>query len=145
MKKLIILFIAILFGAATSFATNPPTVRVEWAIGTCVCVPASANDYYKITISIYDNANSIWVYTNFTRTTADTDGYEILFEVEDMPDYCKDSHPNTPSFTVTATVWYIQTTPDPDVECCTASEVLTGNCHDFEFDDIFPMNVGGLN
>ena len=145
MKKLIILFAAILFGAATSFATNPPTVRVEWSIGTCDCVPASANDYYKITISIYDNANSTWVYSNFTRTTADTDTYEILFEVEDMPNYCKDSHPNPPSFTVTATVWYIQTTPDPDVECCTDSQVSTGDCHDFEFDDIFLMNNIELN
>ena len=144
MKKLLILFAAIMFAATASFATNPPIVNVTWFIDDeCDCT-TTVYDYYKVTISIYDNANSTWIYSNYTRT-ANTSAENLYFEVEDMLDYCHDSHPNPPSFTVTATVWYMLGTPDPDEECCTASEVDTGICDEFEGDDIFVIPVGELN
>lgn len=144
MKKTLMIVAAMIFTVTVSFAADPPMVYVDWETNNCNCSTSSTNDYFKVTISIYDNANSTYVYSNYTRTTVNTSTEYIYFEVEDMLDYCHDSHPNTPSFTVTATVWLIETTPDPDVECCTGSGVETGDCRDFEADDIFNVSVGEL-
>jgi len=144
MKKLLILFAAIMFAVSTSFAQDP-IVNVDWGTPGCYCLPNSALDYYKITISIYDNANSTWVISNLTRETDDTTPENIYIEVSDMLDYCHDSHPNTPSFTVTATVWYMIGAVNPPEECCSGSESETGDCRDFETGDIFFVYVTSMN
>jgi len=144
MKKLIILFAAILLGVTTTFAQDP-IVYVTWDDQNCYCVPNAAVDYFKVTFSIYDNANSTWVISNTTYETDDTVDEYLYITVSEMLDYCHDSHPNTPSFTVTATVWYMLGTPDPDEECCTGSTSLSADCRDFETGDQFNVPVGNLN
>ena len=143
MKKFIIIIAALLMGVSASFAQDP-IVRVSWT-DDCYCVPNSALDYYKVTISIYDNANSTWVISNTTYETDDTQPIYLDITVSEMLDYCHDSHPNTPSFTVSASVWYIQMGVTPPEECCTNSNSESADCRDLEAGDIFGVDVGNLN
>lgn len=140
MKKLITLFAVILFGVSTSFATNPPIVQVTWDADECSCGSVFAD--FKVTISIYDNANTQYAVPDKTLYPGSGSANSQDFDVEEMLDYCHDSHPNTPSFTVTATVWGILV---GDTECCTGSNTEPGDCHDFEADDIFYIVVNNMN
>jgi len=145
MKKLLILFAAIMFAVSTSFAQDP-IVNVQWDTAGCYPLPSSSADYLKITISIYDNANNTWVISNITRETDDTHLDDINIEVSDMLDYCKGSYPSTPSFTVSATVWYmLMGVQNPPEECCSGSNSETGSCRDFETGDIFYVIVDTMN
>jgi len=145
MKKLLILFATIMFAVSASFAQNPPTVLVTWDTASCDCQTSAATDYFKVTISVYDNANSEWVITNKTRETVDTTDPFLVIDVPEMLTYCQKTHDYTPAFTVSATVWLIETTPDPDVECCTGSDSSTGDCRDFEAGEEFEVPEIALN
>ena len=91
-------------GISASFAQGP-TVKVSWDDSNCSCVTLPV--YFKVTISIYDDANSTWVIQNKTFNTPDGTYSDIVFDVPEVIDYCKATHDFTPSFTVSATVWLI--------------------------------------
>ena len=134
MKKLLILFAAIMFAVSTSFATEPPIVHVTWDISGCSCGSVFAD--YKVILNIYDNANSQYAVENKIRYAGSGTLDELDIDVPEMLDYCKESYPNTPSFTVT--VWGILV---DDTECCTGTQVESGNCHHFDADEVFPISV----
>ena len=145
MKKFIIIIASLLMGVSASFAQDP-IVNVQWDTTGCYPLPSSSADYLKITISIYDNANSTWVISNLTRETDDTTPVNIYIEVSDMLDYCHESYPNTPSFTVSATVWYmLMGVQNPPEECCSGPGSETGDCRDFETGDVFNVPVPTMN
>jgi len=140
MKKIILILTIIFLGVSTSFATDPPIVNVSWDADNCSC--PSAFIKFKVSVSIYDNANGVYAVQNVVRYSSDgTDEY-LIVEVEEMLDYCHESHDYTPAFTVTATVWGILV---GDIECCTGSGNDTGDCHDFEADDVFTLPQITLN
>jgi len=145
MKKLILIFTVLLISATAVIAQAPPVVYVSWNIDNCTCVPSTSADYFKVTISIYDDANGNEACSSITVYTADAGPEDIEIPVPCMLDYCKESYPNTPSFTVTATVWFYQIVPDPDAICCTGTISETANCHDFDPDDIFDPGLVVLN
>ena len=129
-----------MLAVSTSFATEPPVVDVEWVIDECSCGSVFVD--FKVTLSIYDNANSTWTVQNKIRYTGSGTVTDLEIDVPEMLDYCHDTHDYTPAFTVTATVWGILV---GDAECCTGSGSNTGDCHDFEADDIHTLDVGYLN
>ncbi len=125
MKIFLILLAAILVGISASFAQGP-TVKVSWDDSNCSCVTLPV--YFKVTISIYDDANSTWVIQNKTFNTPDGTYSDIVFDVPEVIDYCKATHDFTPSFTVSATVWLILTDGS---ECCTGSDSVAADCKSF--------------
>ena len=140
MKKIILILTILFLGVSTSFATDPPIVSVTWNADNCSC--PSAFIKFKVSVSIYDNANGVYAVQNVVRYSSSGGSTGLIVEVEDMLDYCHDSHDYTPAFTATATVWGILV---GDTECCTGSKAETGNCHHFEADDVFYINDVELN
>lgn len=125
MKKIILLLSAILFGVSASFAQGP-TVKVSWNDDNCSCT--GVPDHFKVTMSIYDDANSTWVIQNRTFNTSDATAIDIVFDVPEVTTYCHDTHDYTPDFTVSATVWLILVGGE---ECCTGSKNVTADCKSF--------------
>ena len=85
MKFFLILLAAILVGISASFAQGP-TVKVSWDNSNCSC--ASIAGYFKVTLSIYDDANSAWVIQNRTFNTQDITYSALVFDVPEVIDYC---------------------------------------------------------
>ena len=125
MKKLFILLAAILFGISASFAQGP-TVKVYWNDNDCEC--GSVPDKFKISISIYDDANSTWVIQNSLFWTPDATPTYMVCDVPEVEDYCDKTHEYTPDFTVTTTVWLIMT---DESSCCDATNNKDADCRDF--------------
>ena len=126
MKKIIILLTAILLGVSSSFAQGP-TVKVKWNTTNCSCSPLP--DHFKISISIYDDANGTWVIQNSLFYTTDATPTYMVCDVPEVTTYCHDSHDYTPDFTVSATVWLILT---DDSSCCTGSDTKDADCKTFD-------------
>ena len=145
MKKLIILFTVLLFAIGAGYAQNDPTVNISWDDTDCDCTTSSVNDYFKVSFSVYDDANSREVITNrIGYSSSPTDEY-IIMDAGEVLGYCQQSHDFTPSFTVSATVWFYESTPDPDVVCCSGFESNQADCRDFEAGDEFPLTEVDLN
>lgn len=145
MKKLLILLTTMLFGITASFA-QVDIVNVSWDYNpeTCTCETELAADYFKITVSIYDNANSEWVVQNRTVTEINLSATDKDVDVPEVSTYCGKSHDYTISFTVYAWVWLIDDDTNPVPECCSKSNSTDEwTCHDFYNDDV-PIDVGTL-
>jgi hypothetical protein len=148
MKKIFLFIAAILFGVTASFA-QVDIVRVSWIwdATTCDCESAIAGDYFKVTVSIYDDANSTWVVQNRTVTEpiGTPPNYTKDVDVPEVDTYCHDTHDFTPSFTIYAWVWMIDDDTNPPTECCSNSNNLSENsCHEF-YNGIIGISVGTLN
>ena len=79
MKKLLILIATILFGISATFAQGVNIVNVSWDASECECEGIISGSYFKVQVSIYDNANSQWVIQNKIVNTADaaTDNTDV--------------------------------------------------------------------
>lgn len=145
MKKLIILFTVLLFTIGAGYAQNDPTILIPWNDDYCDCSTSSANDYFKVSFSVYDDANSNAVITNRIGYSSSPSDFELVMDAGEVLGYCQDAHDNRPSFTVSATVWFFEATPDPDVECCSGFESDPADCMDFEAGDQFELTEVDLN
>lgn len=142
MRKILMLIIAILFGMASGFA-QVYNVNVSWTANGCDCLGTTAENYFKVTISIHDDANNEWVVQNKTRNTSDATATEIDIPVGEVQTYCGQIHQYTPSFTVYADVWYMQTSTSS--YCCLGSgDDGPFTCQDF-YDNDIEVFVGNLN
>jgi len=131
MKKLILLLAAILIGVSASFA-QVYKVKVSWNDADCECNGTVSGSFFKIKLSIYDDANSTWVIQNKQANTSDATAGDIDIDVPEVSDYCDQSHENTPSFTTSATVWLMCDTTNPPTAVCSGSKnVGPRTCHDF--------------
>jgi hypothetical protein len=134
MKKLLILLSITLFGISASFAqVDIVTVHWNWYPDECNCGDHIAGDYFKVVVSIFDDANGEYVVQDRTVTapigTPPPYSYEKDVDVPEVDTYCNKEHDETPSFTVYSWVWMIDA---PDTECCSASNDTGGwICHDF--------------
>jgi hypothetical protein len=140
MKKLLILLTTMLFGITAGFA-QVDIVNVTWDAedcfeGTC---GAQALDYFKITISIYDDANTQWVIQNKTVTETDMNATDIDVYIPEVDNYCNKTFIYTPSFTIYATVTLMDTSTSPATECCSGNDDYSSySCHDF-YDDVIEL------
>ncbi len=131
MKKLILLLAAILVGISAAFA-QVYQVKVNWDDENCACEGTVSGSYFKAQISIYDDANTQWVVQNQQATTSDARPTYVILDVPSVETYCKESHLNTPSFTVTATAWLMCDETNPPTAVCTDSDDYSPyDCHDF--------------
>lgn len=136
------LIIAILFGMASGFA-QVYNVHVTWTTDGCDCLGGTAENYFKVTISIHDDANNVWVVQDKTKNTPNATQLYIDIPVSEVETYCGQMHQYTPSFTVYADVWYMQTSSSS--YCCLGSDNNGPfTCQDF-YDDDVPVPVGNLN
>ncbi len=136
MKKIIILTAALLIGTASVFAQWD--VNVSWYYpqdADCqpANLPAQGTYVIKIILNIFDDVNGNQV------TSPNPINYEALSELDtyfteaqcQVSDYCDESHDDTPLFTVTATVAFVNTAT-PTVFCCFAKNHVSGlTCNDF--------------
>jgi hypothetical protein len=140
MKKILILLSVILFGISASFAqVDIVQVNWNWDPATCDCGYALTGDYFKIVLSIKDDANNEWPISDliaYKEITLPTQ-YSKQVDVSAIDVYCNKEHENTPSFTVYVTVMLISEDTNPPTECCTGSHVYDNeySCHDF-YNDI---------
>lgn len=137
----------ILFGISASFA-QVDIVRVSWYWDPeeCNCGDHIAGDYFKVVVSIYDDANGEWVVQNKTVTEpiGTPPNYSKDVDVPEVDTYCNKEHENTPSFTVYAWVYMIDETNPPPISCCSNSANSSPwSCHDFYYGNI-PIDVGHL-
>ncbi len=131
MKKLILILAAILFGVSANFA-QVYKVKVSWNDDNCECNGTVSGSYFKVQISIYDDANSTWVVQNKQANTSDATADHIVIDVPEVSNYCNQSHENTPSFTTSASVWFMcDTTNPPSAVCSGSGNIGPKNCHDF--------------
>ncbi len=131
MKKILILLAAILFGVSASFA-QVYIVNVSWNDANCVCTGTVSGSYFKVQVSVYDSANSAWVFHNKLATTSDATAGDIDIDVPEVKEYCVHPPQNTPSFTVYATVWLMCDATNPPTAVCSGSKnVGPRTCHDF--------------
>lgn len=146
MKKLLILLTTMLFGITASFA-QVDIVNVSWDASNCFegTCGESANDYFKITVSIYDDANGEYVVLNKIVTESNMSAEDKDVDVSEVSTYCNKSHDFTPSFTVYATVDLMDDNTNPPSSCCTASDDDSlYTCRDF-YDGVVNMDVGMMN
>ncbi|HEY9114682.1 MAG TPA: hypothetical protein VIN10_08265 [Bacteroidales bacterium] len=133
MKKIFLLFAAILFGVTASFA-QVDIVNVSWNADNCFSGNCGneATDFFKVSVSIYDNANSEWVVQNKTITLYNLDLTYANVDVPEVDTYCDKDHDYTPSLTVYAWVWLMDSSTNPPSACCSGSGNYSSyNCHDF--------------
>ena len=129
-------------GVTASFA-QVYTVEVTWEDldnpADCICVATVGGSYFKVTITVYDNANGEMVIPGITEYTADHTYSSINITVDDVEEYCGKDHDFTPSFTVTAWVELIDDLVNPPVICCSGTEQETNvSCHTF-YNEIVPV------
>ena len=105
----------------------------------------NVNDYFKVSFSVYDDANSNAVITNRIGYSSSPTDFELVMDAGEVLGYCQDAHDYRPSFTVSATVWFYEANPDPDVECCSGFESDPADCMDFEADEQFTLTQVVLN
>ncbi len=139
MKKLLILFAAILFGITATFAQGVWTLRVDWSEDDCT---NCSNGYYEVLYSIYDNFNDVPVYTNETVTGISlTAGYEDI-PVPLVEDNCElESETYRPNYEIRATVYkYCYYSLVPELICLGANEIDDKTCYNF-YNGIVTINV----
>ena len=141
MKKLLILFTVLLFTIGAGYAQNDPVVIVEWDETECDCQTSTISDYYKVSLSVYDDANNNAVITNKIGYSVLPTDDDLVMDAGEVLEYCEKTHTYTPSFTVSATVWFFEASPDPDVECCSGFGSDQADCRDFEAGDQFLLPV----
>ena len=129
MKKITMLLVVMLFGMATAFA-QVYNVNVSWTLGICDCLGTDQDNYFRVSISIFDDANEEWVVVDKTKNTANATILNINIPVSEVQTYCGQIHQETPSFTVYAEVWYMETSTGQS--CCSGTgDEGPYSCQDF--------------
>ncbi len=144
MKKFLILIAAILFGISASFAQGVYTVNVSWNQEYCDCEGTVNGSYFKVEVKVYDDANGEWAEASEIGYTSDARPDNLDVPVPDVGDYCDESHPETPSFTVYATVWLMCDATNPPTSVCTGSANDSPySCH-YMYNNTVDISVGYL-
>ncbi len=115
MKKITLLLVILTFSLTSAYA-QVYNVNVSWIDDNCDCLGSTAENYFKVTISIYDDANDEWVLPEKTRTTSDATYFDIDIPVSEVQTYCGQIHQETPSLTMYADVWLVETSTNSN--CC---------------------------
>lgn len=143
MKKITMLLVVMLFGMATAFA-QVYNVKVNWNVDVCDCLGTDEDNYFKVTISIYDDANREWVIVEKTKNTADAlPPYTVDISVSEVQSYCGQIHQETPSLTVYASVWLMETSTG--LSCCTGSGDDGPRTCQYYYNNNVTVNAGTLN
>ena len=115
MNKLIILTVALLLGVGSVFAQSAWEVKVDWGYSSPFdCSPGvMPSDNYGIAIKleIVDTENGPTTITDpNTINTVGLGATTTTFSAAQakVEDYCDDYHDNTPSFTVTVSVAFVE-------------------------------------
>lgn len=119
MKQFILIMIASLFVVSTGFS-QVYNVYIGFS-GTCDCQGTTAENYYKVTISIYDSANDEYIIEDQTEHTDDATATGINIPVGAVQTYCGQIHQETPSLTLSVDVWLMETCNNPETVCCSGS------------------------
>lgn len=136
MKKLITLIAVFLIGTASVFAQWD--VDVVWSYDqNDDCQPAnlpSQGTYViKIILNIFDDANGNQVTSPNpinTEALSELDTYFSEAQCQ-VSDYCDESHDDTPIFTVTATVAFVNTATPTLFYCFAKGETPNLTCNSF--------------
>lgn len=124
MKKLFLIISMIAIFGIPAICQDAYEVRVTWT-EDCDCLGYDQNNYFRVTISIYDDANNVLVDSDLTETAGGTDVFVDIATVN-VESYCGQIHTNTPSFTIRATVLFIETSTNPETVCCSETDADSG-------------------
>ena len=145
MKKLLILFAAILFGVTASFG-QAYTLDVEWSEENCDCLGTDEDNYFKISYKIIDVANGDAVVVPLATVqtpNANYTGWPI--PVPAVSAYCSLIHENTPVLMAYVWVWLMETYLGQPTECCSGrGEFGPYSCQEY-YDAPIPCDVEELN
>ena len=144
MKKITILIVAIIFGTASGFA-QVYTLYVHWDSGNCDCLGGTAENNFKVTYSIYDDANDEYVILNKTVYTADATLDYKNIQVPEVETYCGQLHEYPPSLIASADVWLIENYTNPPTVCCSGSGEDDPRTCQYYYDNIVNVDAGDLN
>lgn len=122
MKKTILIIAILTFFISSAICQSSWEVKVTWDDTECDCLGYDENNYFKVTISIYDEANDELVEPSITVTTADATVDNVIISTTNIEGYCGQIHEYTPDFTIRATVWLMETSTNPETVCCTGTE-----------------------
>lgn len=125
MKKILLILSMVAIFSIPAICQNAYELKVNWNDPVCNCLGTDQDNYFKVTISIYDVVNSAWVVVNKTVNTSDAVNNWAIVPVGEVEDYCDEALQN-PSFTVYATVILMETYYTPHVECCDGQRAYTG-------------------
>ena len=138
MKKLIILTAALLLGVGSVFAQSAWEVKVDWSYNSpFYCSPdglPSQNYIIAIKLEIKDVANGSTIITDLnTINTVGLGLQTTTFSAAQakVEDYCDDYHDNTPNFTVTVTVSFVELATPPTIYCFEENGDSGLSCNDF--------------
>ena len=123
MKRTILIISILTFFISSAICQDDYEVRVRW-IESCDCLGYDEDNYFKVTISIYDDANNVLVDSDLTETAGGTES-DVDIPTVNVESYCGQIHTNTPSFTIRATVLFMETSTNPETVCCSKSEADT--------------------
>ena len=124
MKKTILIISIFTFFISSAISQSAWEVQVNWE-EACDCLGYDEDNYFKVTISIYDDANNVLVDSDLTETAGGTES-DVDIPTVNVDSYCSQIHTNTPSFTIRATVWFIETSTNPETVCCSNSDADIG-------------------
>ena len=119
MKKTILIIAILTFFISSAICQSSWDVTVEWT-ENCDCLGYDEDNYFKVTISIYDDANNVLVDSDLTETAGGTAEF-VNIPTVNVESYCGQIHTNTPSFTIRATVLFMETSTNPETVCCSDS------------------------
>lgn len=137
MNKLLILTAALLLGVGSVFAQSAWEVKVDWQYNSPYdCSPdalPSQNYGIAIKLEIVDMANGPTTITD--QNTINTVGLGITTTTfssaqAKVEDYCDDYHDNTPSFTVTVSVAFVELSTGVPY-CYVTDDFPNYSCNDF--------------
>ena len=118
MKKILILFAAILFGVSASFG-QAYTINVQWDEQFCDCLGTDENNYFEIDYKIIDVANGNTEVISLTTVQTPNANYTNWpISVSAVSTYCGSIHDNTPSLKVFVWVRLMETYLGQTTECC---------------------------
>lgn len=100
MKKLLILFAALLMGVTASFG-QAYTINVQWDEALCDCLGTDEDNYFEIDYKIIDVANGNTEVISLTTVQTPNANYSNWhISVSAVSTYCGSIHDNTPSLKV---------------------------------------------
>jgi len=142
MKKLLILFAVILFGVSATYAQGVWTLNVSWDDSSC---DNCTNGYFEVVFSIYDDANSVAIYTNQTISNIDLTESDIDISVPLVESNCdKESETYIPSYSIQVAVYmYCYYGLVPEVICSKSGGDTGVSCYTF-YNTTVEVDVGAL-
>ena len=97
MKKTILIISIFTFFISSAISQSAWEVQVNWE-EACDCLGYDEDNYFKVTISIYDDANNVLVDSDLTETAGGTES-DVDIPTVNVDSYCSQIHTNTPIIT----------------------------------------------